>query len=63
MQKKDNSSVYIFAASFLLIIIAALLFIWSDYTPNGSLGVKLELASYILGGLGIVGLAFNWFRQ
>jgi len=61
--EKNQTPVYIFVASFSLIVIAALLFVWSDYTHNGVLGTRLELASYILGAVGIVGLVVNWVRQ
>ena len=62
-EQKNQTPVYIFVASFALIVIAALIFVWSDYTSNGVLGMRLELASYIIGAIGVVGLIVNWVRQ
>ena len=43
-----------------LFISACLLYVWSDYTPNGALGRTLETVSYVVGGLSFAscGLSF-----
>lgn len=62
MQKK-NLPAYIFVFCGLLIVVAAILYIWSDYTTNGQLGRNLELASKITIGAAIVGLIINIVRR
>jgi len=45
-----------FVAGILLCAIGAVLFAWSDYTPDGDFGRKLEVAAYILFIPGVLSL-------
>ena len=47
---------YAFVAGILLCAIGAVLFAWSDYTPDGELGRKLEAGGYILFIPGVLSL-------
>jgi len=62
-QDKDQSPVYIFVASFALIVAGALLYLWSDYTENGAAGAKAEVWSAVMVGLGAIGLIVNYVRK
>lgn len=45
-----------FIVGITLCIIGAALFAWSDYTPDGLFGRKLEVAAYILFVPGVLSL-------
>jgi len=45
-----------FIVGVLLCAIGAALFAWSDYTPDGAFGRKLEVAAYILFVPGVLSL-------
>jgi hypothetical protein len=50
-----------------MVISAAILFVWSDNTPNGELGRNLETVSIILLSVGAATLVYdvvtNWQRK
>ena len=61
--RNPKLSVLIFIVSFLLIIAAAIMYVVSDYTTNGTLGLNLELFSKISLGLGVIGVFIFMARE
>lgn len=57
----------LFILSWVMVISAAILYIWSDNTPNGELGRNLETVSIILLSVGAATLVYdvvtNWQRK
>lgn len=50
---------WLFFLSFILVIAGALLYVWSDNTPNGQLGRQLETVSIILVTVGCLSLLYD----
>jgi hypothetical protein len=57
----------LFILSWVMVISAAILYIWSDNTPNGELGRNLETISIVVLTVGVATLFYdvvtNWQRK
>lgn len=53
----------LFFLSWILVIGAALLYIWSDNTPNGILGMKLETISIVMVTIGFIILLYDTIKN
>lgn len=57
----------LFILSWIMVISAAILYIWSDNTPNGELGRNLETISIVVLTIGVATLFYdvvtNWQRK
>lgn len=53
----------LFILAWLLVITGAILYAWSDNTPNGVLGMRLETASIVLVAVGIATLIYDYITN